>query len=155
MFAPPLHPSLVHLPIGFALVLPLILGALFWSIATLRARPRNWAWGVLFAFLLVSAAVVAASTGESDAELLAGRMAQGPIRAHEEAATAVVTSSVAAFILALGGLARTRRTRHLSMALALLASVGVASLVLRACAAGTRLVYEHGAGDALRSQPPL
>src|SRR5215475_13496072 len=43
----PLHPAVVHVPLGLALIMPFLLAALVWAIVTGRLPARVWLVGLL------------------------------------------------------------------------------------------------------------
>jgi len=55
----PLHPAIVHLPLGLAVLMPFIAAGFAWAVWTGRVRPRAWAAVVLLQAVLVGAGVVA------------------------------------------------------------------------------------------------
>jgi uncharacterized membrane protein len=106
MLPSPLHPAIVHFPIVFTVLLPLVaLGAL-WAIRR-GARPaRAWAVPLMAAAAVSGSAWVAVQTGEADeerAEEVAGEQA---LHAHEEAAERFLVLSGGVVLLMAAGLLR-------------------------------------------------
>jgi len=101
----PLHPGLVHLPIGLAFALPLL--ALAVSFGIIRAWfPRNtWVLIVALAALQVGTALVAREAGEKEAHRIGKAMPKGAIHEHVLAANFFTGWSVALLVLAAGALA--------------------------------------------------
>lgn len=142
----PLHPALVHLPLGLSLVMPLLVGAALIG--------RRWLGPPVVALLagaqllLFAGAVIAKETGE-DAEDLAKE--QGAPRAviheHEERAE-LFTVLAGLGLLALGGsaVAGQRRAAVPLLGVAGVLSLGAAVQGVRTGHEGGELVYEYGAG---------
>lgn len=145
----PLHPAIVHLPMGLAIVLPL-LGA-FLTFALWRDRLPRWAWSVVVGLqaLLLAGAGMALRSGEADEDRVERVVSERFIEAHEHAAQTFTLA--AAFVLALTIAVLVLRSgparRGLSVA-AVAGMLGVAGLGVRVGHAGGELVYVHGAGQA-------
>ncbi len=142
----PLHPALVHLPIGLALVLgPLLLGLLWFERRAPGQRGPWWAGAVLACVVAVSA-LAASSAGEDEALRLAQRIPTAALEAHDDAAGIFTAVSVVVALLALasGVAAQPRPRRALQLASALLALL-LLPLALRVGHAGGELVWAHGA----------
>jgi uncharacterized membrane protein len=107
----PLHPAVVHVPLGLALVMPLLLAALVWAIASGRLPARAWLVGLLLQGVVLGAAVVALRTGEQDEERVEGRASEAQIEAHEHAAQAFTFAAGGTFLAAALGLALRNRSR--------------------------------------------
>lgn len=142
----PLHPMLVHLPLGLAIVLPFAVGALLWR-ARFAAEPgAAWRPAVALFLVLALAATAAVLSGHRDEEVVEGVVREAALETHEDRADAflwlawagVAASAVGLFRGAAGRLARPL--------------AGVLSLLLFAGAfyvghAGGVLVYSEGAAQ--------
>ena len=62
----PLHPAIVHLPLGLAILMPLVATGFAWALWTGRIRPRAWLAVVAFQALLFGSGIVATRTGEAE-----------------------------------------------------------------------------------------
>lgn len=148
----PLHPAIVHLPLGLAVLIPFIAAGFAWAVWTGRVRARAWLAVVLLQALLVGAGVVAMNTGEAEEERVEGLVPRSALHQHEEYAEQFVWA--AGVTLALAGLAlvvgRPRATRAL-LAATVAATIIVGGLALRVGHAGGALVYVHGAAAAYSS----
>lgn len=142
----PLHPALVHLPLGLALVMPLLI------VALLVGR-RHFGSPVVFLAaglqaMLVAGAVVAKETGE-DAEHEAEEQGapRRVIHEHEERAE-LFTVLAGLGLIALGGaaVAGQRRAALPLLGVAGVLSVGTAIQGVRTGHEGGELVFEYGAG---------
>lgn len=138
----PLHPAVVHLPLGLAGVMPLLAAGL--AIAIWKGFLPRKAWLVVVACqaLLLSGAVVALRTGGAEEERVEKRIAERAIEQHEELAEqfvwgAGVTLAISAAGLVLG----TGQVPMALMAAATLATVVTGGLGLRVGHAGGQLVH--------------
>jgi len=144
----PLHPALVHVPLGLAVVLgPLLLG-LLWLERRAPAQRGPWWLGAACASVLAVGALAASSAGEDEALRLAQRIPTAALEAHDDAAGIFTAASVVVALLALasGVAAQPRPRRALQLASALLALL-LLPLALRVGHAGGELVWEHGAAS--------
>lgn len=142
----PLHPALVHLPLGLALVMPLL------TVALLAGRrwfgPPVVGLVAVLQLVLVAGAVVAKETGE-DAEGPAKE--QGAPRAviheHEERAELFTVLAGLGFLALAGSTAAgTRRAAVPLLGAASVLSLATAVQGARTGHEGGELVYEYGAG---------
>ncbi len=167
MYSLPLHPAVVHLPLGLAAVTPLLAAGLAFAIWKGFLPRRAWVVVVVCQALLVSGAVVALRTGEAEEERVEKRITERAIEQHEELAEqfvwgAGVTLAISAAGLVLG----TGQVPVALMAAATFATVVTGGLGLRVGHAGGNLVHgpnglagiirppggEDGTGTARRSQ---
>lgn len=141
----PLHPALVHVPLGLAFVLPLLAPLVAWAVATGRLPGRAWLLIVLLQATLLGGGLLARWAGEQDEERVEAVVGEAPLARHEAAADAFLWGTAGALALALaaaamrGGPAQTARVGTVA------AAVVVAVLGLRVGHAGGELVYRHGA----------
>ncbi|MEZ5319147.1 MAG: hypothetical protein R2752_17235 [Vicinamibacterales bacterium] len=145
----PLHPAIVHLPLGLAVLMPLLAAGFGWAVWTGRVRPRAWLALVALQVLLVAAGLVAIRTGGAEEERVEAVVQERAIHAHEEAAEQFVWAaglSIGLFGLVLVG--RSNTAVRAATALSVAATLGVAALALRVGHAGGQLVYVHGAAAA-------
>jgi len=142
----PLHPAVVHVPLGLALVMPVLLAALVWAIVTGRLPARAWLVGVLLQGVVLGAAVVALRTGEQDEERVEGRAGEAQVEAHERAAQAFTFAAGGTFVAAAAALALRNRSRpFLATGLGTVAlSLAMLGLGIQAGHRGGLLV--HGGG---------
>ena len=144
----PLHPALVHVPLGLAFVLPVVAVGL--ALALRRRKLPRSAFGVVVALqtILVGAGLIAMQLGERDGEQVERFVPERLVEAHEEraeafvwAAGAVLAGAVAVLVVPAGAAA--------GVAAAVAAgTLAVAALGLVAGEAGGALVYRHGAAAA-------
>lgn len=139
----PLHPALVHIPLGVALIMPLVAAFLAWRLV--KGAPRAvWALVVVLQVVLVAGGFAAMRTGEDDEEKVEEVVGDDLIHEHEEAAELFVWTGVGTLVATVVPLFAPPATALL----AVLLSLAVAGLGLRAGHLGGELVYEHGAASA-------
>ncbi len=145
----PLHPAIVHIPLGLAFVLPLVVLVL--TVLLWRGQLARRAFISVFALQLVlfASGLAALKTGENDEERVERVVAESRIEQHEEAAELFVWGAGAVLVLSLAPLLlRSRRGQSIAAALATASTFAVAGLGYRAGKAGGELVYVHGAAQA-------
>lgn len=154
MIPDPLHPAVVHFPIVFAVLLPIVVGVALWAIRR-GARPaRAWAIPLALAAALLLSAFVAIRTGEAEEDRVENLVGESVIHEHEEAAERFLVVSAVVLVVAAFGLLR----GNLGTAARLLTTAG--SIVVLATGvlvgkAGGELVYEHGAAGAYAQDGPV
>jgi uncharacterized membrane protein len=149
MNSTPLHPAMVHVPLGLAMLMPFLAAGFAWALWTGRTRPRAWVAIIALQALLVGAGFAAMKTGEAEEDRVEAIVPEGALHQHEERAEQFAWAAAATLGLAILVVAvrRPNATRGLS-ALAVLATVIVAGLAVRVGAAGGELVYVQGAAAA-------
>jgi hypothetical protein len=143
----PLHPAVVHAPLGLALIMPILLAGLVWAIVTGRLPARAWLMGLLLQGVILGAALVALWTGERDEERFERRAGEAQVEAHEQAARAFTFVAGGTFVAAAVGLAlRNRPGPFLTTGLGTVAlSLAMLGLGIQAGHRGGLLVH-GGAG---------
>lgn len=144
----PLHPALVHLPLGLALATPILAAGI--ALAAWRGLlPRRaWVAAVALQALLVAGGVAALVTGEREGERVEKVVGEEPVEAHEERAEAFLWTAGAVLAAAAAALVVPARAAAPLAALSLAGMVAVAALAIRTGKAGGDLVYRHGAARA-------
>jgi len=156
----PLHPALVHLPLGLAFLIPLL--AVIAAVAWWKGWASKRAWAVIVALqiLLVGACVAGIRTGEHEVRTARRVVKREFVHEHSQAADWFVWGAgVVAVVAGLGLALRDRKARWAATA----ATVGtfvVAAIAVRVGHLGGRLVYVHGAAtpyvtDTIVVAPPL
>jgi hypothetical protein len=151
----PLHPAIVHLPLGIALLVPLV--------AAVAAVGLWWGWQarrLLGVVVGLQAAVVigghlAGRMGARDAHQVETALGPRAVALHEERAETFLLAATALLLAAAAGLACPVRLRAPVAAVVAAGSLGVAALALRAGQAGGDLsqryraaLSSHGADGA-------
>jgi uncharacterized membrane protein len=148
----PLHPAIVHLPLGLAFVTPLLAIGFAWAIWRGRLRNRAWISIVVLQAVLLGAGVVAVNTGSHEEDRVEHVVPESAIERHEMYAEQFVWAT--GFTLVIAGLVLVFRQPVVTHTLTLAAVAGtviVAGAALRVGHAGGQLVYVHNAGAAYSS----
>ncbi len=152
----PLHPAIVHLPLGLAFILPALAIGYAWTVWKGAIRPRAWLAIVALQAVLLAAGLVAMNTGEREEDRVERLVPGVALEQHEAYAEQFVWAT--GFTLVLAGLVLVSRRPAIARTL-LVASVGgtivVAAAALRVGHAGGKLVYEHNAGAAYSAAAPV
>ena len=145
MLPDPLHPALVHFPIVFTVLLPLVILGALWLARRSPGR-RTWAVPVILAAALSASAWVAVQTGETQEEKVESAVAEAPLESHEEAAGRFLLMSLG--VLGITALGLTGgAVGKVARGAALAGSVGLAVAGYQVGRSGGELVYEHGAAS--------
>lgn len=148
MFALPLHPAIVHIPLGIAAVVPLVMIVLTVALVRRKATRQSFLLAALLQAIVVGGGLVALSTGEAEEERVESVVSERAIERHEELAKVFVAASGMTLALALlAGVAPERWTRRLAVA-GTVASIGALGVGVAVGHAGGELVYRHGAATA-------
>jgi drug/metabolite transporter (DMT)-like permease len=148
MFELPLHPKFVHLPLGLAVVLPLVLAGLLLAIRRAWLAERAWWVGAALAVLLLGGTWAATQTGETDEERVEDVVGGRLIHEHEEAAEGFLAAAAVTALVALAGAVLPARLRTPAQVVAVVGAVGALAAALRTGHLGGELVYKHGAARA-------
>jgi uncharacterized membrane protein len=145
----PLHPALVHLPLGLAFILPALALGFAWAVWKNPLKRRAWTLIVVLQAVLLGAGFVAMNTGEREGERIERAVPKAAIERHEELAEQFIWATGITLVVAAGALVfrRPGAVRALTAA-AVLATFLVAASALRVGHAGGQLVYVHNAGAA-------
>jgi uncharacterized membrane protein len=148
----PLHPAIVHLPLGLAFIIPALAAGFGWALWTGRVRPRAWISVLALQALLLGAGLIAMNTGEREEDRVESLVAESALERHEEYAEQFVWAAGVTLVLA--GLVLVFRKPAIARALTLTTVAGtlvVAAAAIRVGHAGGQLVYVHNAGLAYSS----
>ncbi len=141
----PLHPALVHLPLGIAFLLPLLGLGLVFSIWRGWLPRHAWVGFVIISAIALGTALAAKEAGEKDEERVAARVGQAAVERHAEAGEAFTMTLGVLTLLSAGALFLRRevlfRTATAAIALAYFGALGVG---LTAGRYGGELVYKLG-----------
>ena len=150
----PLHPAVVHAPLGLAFILPALAIGYAWTVWKGAVRPRAWLAIVALQAVLLVAGLVAMNTGERDEDRVERLVPGTALEQHEAYAEQFVWAT--GFTLVLAGLVLVSRRpaiAHALIAASVAGTVVVAAAAVRVGHAGGRLVYEHNAGAAYAASP--
>ena len=147
MLPDPLHPAVVHFPIVFMLLLPLVALGSLWAIRRGRDRRLAWAVTVACAAALAASAWVAVETGQSQEEKVEDAVAEAPRHAHEESAEQFLALSGVLLLVTGAGLLGGRLGGAARLA-ATAGALGLVAVGARVGHTGGKLVYQYGAASA-------
>ncbi len=143
----PLHPALVHLPLGLAVLLPLVTLLCLAAIARGFLPARAW-WGIaLVAAVLAGGALATEEAGEDQVERVEPVVGKDALHEHEESGEWFVWLALGTSVLAAAGLLGGRPGRVARIA-TLVASALLLAAGVRTGESGGHLVYVHGAANA-------
>ena len=145
----PLHPAIVHLPLGLAVLIPALAAGFGWALWTGRVRPRAWLAVVALQALLVGSGLFAMNTGEAEEDTVEAVVRKAAIHRHEEYAEQFVLAAGVTLALAMFVFLTRRPAAVRALTVVVVAgTVAVAALAVRVGRAGGELVYLHGAASA-------
>ena len=151
----PLHPAIVHLPLGLALIMPALTVGFAWALWRGRVRPRAWLTVIALQGVLLAGGLVAMNTGGREEDRVEAVVPEVAIGRHEEYAEQFVWAT--GVTLALAGMVLVLRTPTAARAVTLATVAGtlvVFATAMRVGHAGGQLVYAHNAGAAYASTAP-
>jgi uncharacterized membrane protein len=140
-----LHPKIVHLPIALAVIIPLLVLAI-WVVRSSGGFPKQ-VWWIVFGLqiMLAGSSFAAMETGEIDEDRAEQVVPESAIEKHEEAAEVFSWATLVGLPFLLGlGLFERRSVAHGLSAATLVVSIVVLVLGYQVGAAGGAIVYEHG-----------
>ena len=152
MTAVPLHPALVHIPLGLAFVLPVLALGFSWALWKGRVRPRAWLAIVLLQALLLGGSLLAMKTGQGEEQKVESIVPEPALERHEELAEQFlwatgITLLPAALVLIL----RRPGTVRALTGMTVIGTLFVAVAAARVGHAGGQLIYVHNAAAAYAS----
>jgi uncharacterized membrane protein len=144
----PLHPALVHVPLGLAFVVPLV--AIGISLAFLRGRLPRSAFAILagLQLLLAGSGFAAMAAGDRDERPVKQVVGKKLVHDHEERAEAFVWTATAVAALGIALLLVPAHLVKAGAALVVAGSLAVAALAFATGKAGGEIVYRHGGAAA-------
>jgi hypothetical protein len=146
MLPTPLHPAIVHFPIVFMLLLPLVAVVVLWRLHD-GARRRAWGLVIGTAVLVTASGLVALRSGKAEEDKVEAVVAEGAIHEHEEAAEAFLLASWIVLGLAAVG-AMPGVAGKGGRVLTLVGSLALVYFGWRVGDLGGKLVYREGAAAA-------
>lgn len=148
----PLHPALVHLPLGLALVLPVLAIGFSWAFWKGSIPPRAWLALVLLQAVLLGAGLVALRTGLHEEDRVESVVPKTALERHESRAEQFLW--IAGLTLATATMVSAVRRPGVARAFTvatMVCSFLTAAAALRVGHAGGQLVYVHNAAAAYLS----
>jgi uncharacterized membrane protein len=150
----PIHPALVHLPLGLAMVMPFLAAVLFYFIKKGRASAGVWWIPVILQILVIVSAFGAMRAGEAEEDIVENVVQEKYIEEHEEAGKIFLLLSFVALVSAGAALKESRFTAGLQAGSVFLMIVSLGA-GLYTGKLGGELVYKHGAGGAYSESIPI
>ena len=141
----PLHPALVHVPLGLAFLLPFLALAAVFAWWKGWVPKRAWAVIVVLQLVLLGAGLYVKQTGEHEARVVRRIFPRGTIHPHSEAADWFVWGTGVTLVIAGLGLALKGRKAQWAATAATVATFVVAAIGVRVGHLGGQLVYQKGA----------
>jgi uncharacterized membrane protein len=147
MIPEPFHAAVVHFPIVFAMLLPLIAAVAL--VAIRRGGSITQWWGITLAVMLGLAAssFVAVRTGEAEEDRVERAVGEQPLHAHEEAGERFLVLTGALLVIGAAGLLPKRAGSAFRL-IGAAAAAGVMVAGWQVGHTGGELVYRYGAADA-------
>lgn len=155
MFESPLHPAVVHLPLGLAFVVPLL--ALVVAVGIYRDwfSKRVWTLVILLQALVLAGGLVSANLGEREEERVEKVVAESVIEQHEERAELfnILAGCTLGFSI-LPLILRKRQWLAFTMVVTVVLTVAVLGVGVLTGKSGGELVYRYGAAKVYLSGEP-
>ena len=154
----PLHPAIVHAPLGLALAVPAVLLALTIALFRRKVGPRAFLLGALLQVIVVGGGLLAIATGNAEESRVEAVVSEAALDRHEDLATIFVSAAAGTLVTILAAsFARERWSRGFAIA-GTGASAAVLALGLAVGHAGGSLVYRDRAasvysGSSAGAQP--
>ena len=149
MFGLPLHPAVVHLPLGIAIVLPIVATLTLLGVVRNLLPPRAWYLVLALQAVMTLSGFLAVSSGENDEDAVKEIVAEEAVNDHETKAKQFMLTNNLAVLLSIGALATTAaKIGRLMLILATIGTFLSAGMAMRVGQAGGELVYVHGAASA-------
>lgn len=144
----PLHPALVHVPLGLAFVLPVVAAGLALALWRGYLPRRSWIVVIVLQALLVAGGAAALRTGEQEEDRVERVVGEAVLHDHEEAAEAFLWGAAVVLAGAAAVLVLPASAAPAGAMAVLAGTLVVTALAVRTGKAGGELVYRHGAASA-------
>src|SRR5262245_2875991 len=94
----PIHPAIVHVPLGLSVVIPIVATGLMVWLWRGRGNKAVWLLVIVLQVFVVGGGLLALRTGESDEERVERTVGERPLEAHEEAGKLFVATAGVALL---------------------------------------------------------
>lgn len=150
----PLHPAIVHVPLGLAFVMPLV--AIGVWLAVRRGRLPRSAFAVVAALQLVvaGAGFAAMAAGDREAKRVASVVGKDVVETHEDRAEAFVWTAAAVAAVSIALLFVPDRFVTAGAALTAAGTLAVVALAYATGEAGGEIVYRRGGAAVYANGAP-
>ena len=149
----PLHPALVHVPLGLAFILPLVAAGIAFALWKGLLPRRSWLVLVVLQAVLVAGGAAALRTGEQEEDRVERVVGEAVLHEHEEAAEVFLWGAAIVLAGAAAVLVLPARAAAAGAFTVLAGTLVVTALAVRTGQAGGELVYRHGAASAYGAAP--
>jgi uncharacterized membrane protein len=143
----PLHPAVVHIPVGLAMLMPAVFIGLYAFIQKEKLPAASFLIAVLLQTVLVVSAIASLRTGEAEEDRIEEAGIPVPheaIEEHENLAKMMTGAAIATLLLSGASLKESRFSGGLQLG-AITLSFAVTGLAITAGHHGGKLVYVYGA----------
>jgi uncharacterized membrane protein len=149
----PLHPAVVHIPLGLAFAMPFVAIAL--AVAVWKGKLPRGALAVVagLQLLLAGSGFVAMALGDGEAERADQIAPKNAIHDHEEAAETFVWFSVGVLAVSIAALFVPARRAPIVAAVVAAGTLAGVALAVDAGRKGGELVFRYGAGSHAEPGP--
>lgn len=144
----PLHPAIVHLPIGIGFVLPFVILIVIWGQYRNCLSQKTWFLVVFLQFVIFASGIAALKSGENEEERVEKVVSEAWIELHEETAESVPIAAGMVFVVSLLAYLPKPQIKRLARFATFAGSCGMVYLLFQAGHTGGELAYTHGAARA-------
>jgi uncharacterized membrane protein len=150
----PLHPAVVHIPVGLALVAPILAAGVALAVWKGWLSRRAFVAIAVVQAIVVASALAAMQLGERDEKAVERLVGEAAVERHEERAEVFVWAAAGALALSAAVLLLPAGAAPLAAAAVVAATLAVAGLAAWTGEAGGEIVYGRGGAAAfLHAQP--
>lgn len=143
----PLHPMMVHLPLGLALILPVIILTFMILIRLKKISDSMWIMIMSLQAFLVAIGHLTIATGENEEDLVRTIIDRKIVSMHELDAEMFVGSVVIGLVISVMGYFANKKYQFKSQVAVLAISIITILLAVNVGRSGAALVYKHGAAQ--------
>jgi uncharacterized membrane protein len=144
----PLHPALVHVPLGLSLVMPIVAAAIGFALLKGWANKPMWLVVIALQAVVLVGGLAAMNTGEEEEEVVEKIVDERFIEEHEERAEAFVWSAGITLALSVAVLVLGPGQVGVAALVTALAAAVTLALGYRVGHSGGELVFKRGAAAA-------
>lgn len=144
----PLHPAVVHIPLGVAFLMPILVAILALGVRRTAFPRKTWLLPIVAQVVLVAGGFVGMQSGENEEDRAEQVVAKAGIHDHERAAKVFTYSAAGGLVILVAAAVVPVKAAGWFALLAFLASLGVAGMGAYAGHLGGKLVYRDGAAAA-------
>ena len=143
----PWHPSIVHIPLVLAIVLPILILVFALMMKSNKMAPSAWLLIIGLQLITTISGYVSLETGETEEDVVSKVVEKSFIHEHEEAAEIFVGSTVIALVLGIATYFIQKQYQFMLQLIICVLTLGSSVLGYRAGHLGGELVYKKGAAS--------